>query len=180
MLSHSSKLYLTWRAVLNLVSCWIDCMSEVSAGLALCWGTPRVNLRRQRKVLQQPDKDTGERAVETDRNMGHQVQKKQTHSPIYQICSVNSCSQRTSSHHHGGQQTVWSSAHRQLSWEGPIMAHRNRQAGTKLGTQRGLLKPGTSGTMHGMPLPHHMKWNHEPFNLMYKQSLKSQLARSSE
>lgn len=106
--------------------------------------------------------------------------KKQTHSPIYQICSVNSCSQRTSSHHHSGQQTVWSSARRQLSWEGPIMAHRNKQAGTKLYTQRGLLKPGTSGTMHGMPRSHHMKRNYEPFNLMYKQSLKSQLARSSE
>lgn len=88
-------------------------MSEVSAGLAMCREKPRVNLRRERTVLQQPDTERkrGENHTRIDRNMGHQVENQtQTSStlPFIKICSLNSRSRRTSSlhRHHSGQQTV--------------------------------------------------------------------------
>lgn len=128
-------------------------------------------------MLQQPDQirqtktEGGELFRQIDRNMGHQVKKQNKHILTFiKICSLNSCSQRTSSHHHSGQQTIWSSARRQLSWEGPVMAHGDKQADTKLYMQRGMLKPGTSGAMHGMALPHSVQRNYGPFNLLCKQS----------
>lgn len=161
-------------------------MSEVSAGLAQCREMRRVNMQgggycgataRQRKKGR-------ETCIQIGRNMGHDVENPaQTSSilPFIKICSLNSCSQRTSSlhRHHGGQQTVCPP--NADSSPGKVLLNHGTQRQTG-GHKTVYAKEGGGAVARnkwynaprGAP-PHSVPWNNGPFNLLYKQSSKKSL-----